>query len=132
MPGGTISTNGGYELQSGTPVPGATLTPADSTPTINPENSNRSVIEAINGSSTRTPIQQPGDWTLTSTVKPANQNWSSGPTVNVASAANPVTKKWNYTPIKQASYVSVEPDEEKHHGPDFPWQIQLAKNKSRR
>ena len=115
-PGGTISTNGTYGTQP--VIPGATVTPlptpADSTPGINPQESNRSIIDGVGGSSTRLQPQvaQPANWTLTST-KPSNsvnRDWSDVPVVDVGSES-PVTKKWAYSPAKTAAYVSLETPE---------------------
>lgn len=111
VPNGTITTDGtfnqGLPPTTVTPLP----TPADGTPSLNPQNSNQSVIDALGGSSTKfeTPETDQHDWTLTST-EPANQDWNDLPVTSVASAS-PVTKKWSYSPVKQASYVSVESKE---------------------
>lgn len=121
---GVISTNGTYNTQptynGPSTLPGTTVTPlptpADTTPSINPQNSNRSVIE---GSSTGVPFQQQNtvNWALTSAKHPANRDWSTVPindapvaraqVANSRPTASPVTRKWQYSPVKQASYVSV-------------------------
>ena len=128
---GSITTDGSYglqpgttTLQDGTTIRGPLPTPADSTPSINPQNSNRSVIDALGGSSTR--IQQPqpqaSSWTLTSTDSVGSarsaKNNDIGNTTNTdwytassrVASASPVTRKWSYTPAKQQStYVNLEP-----------------------
>ena len=113
VPNGTITTDGSFSQglppTTVTPLP----TPADSTPSIiSPQNSNQSVIDALGGSSTKfeAPQTDRRDWTLTST-KPANRDWSNVPVTSVAAAASPVTKKWTYSPVKQASYESVDASE---------------------
>ena len=108
VPNGTITTDGTF----GSSLPPTTVTPlptpADSTPSISPQNSNRSVIDSLGGSSTKTqPASSNDNWTLTST-SPTNRSWSNVPVTSVASTANVVTKKWTYSPIRQASYVSVD------------------------
>ena len=118
VPGGTLSTQGSFGFQQPV-IPGATVTPlptpADSTPGINPQNSNRSVIEGLGGSSTR--VQPPAvNWALTSTqkAKPSrsiNRDWSSVPVLDVAEKS-PVTRKWAYTAVKQAAYVSLDEQKE--------------------
>ena len=110
VPNGTITTGGNYSLQNGTTLPpGSTITelPADSTPSLNPQNSNRSVIESLqDGSSTRAPIPQENrkGWELTSTSQ-SNRDWNSVPVLAVAKS--PVTKRFAYTAIKQVSYVTT-------------------------
>ncbi len=114
VPGGVITTDGTFGLQPSA-LPGTTVTPlptpADVTPSINPQNSNRSVIDSMNeGSSTRmqSPQQNPGNWTLTAARNPINRDWSSIPVSSASVAGNsPVTRKWSYSPVKQASYTSL-------------------------
>lgn len=112
VPSGTITTDGSYGSQP--IIPGATVTPlpnpADTTPGINPQNSNRPVIEGNGGSSTR--LQPPPvNWALTSTQPAVKQghDWSTVPVVDEQS---PVTRKWVYSPVKQASYVALDDVEE--------------------
>jgi hypothetical protein len=118
VPGGTINTGGNYSLQNGGALPpGTTVTelPADTTPSLNPQNSNRSVIESLqnsDGSSTRIPMQQSNqnNWALTSTTPTTesfNRDWSSVPVTSVA-AKSPVTKRFAYTAIKQVNYVTAD------------------------
>ena len=40
-----------------------------------------------------------------------NSNWYTAASANVASSS-PVTRKWTYTPVKQASYVTLDPVDE--------------------
>ncbi len=107
IPSGTITTDGTFgSLPAGstvTPLP----TPADNTPSLNPQNSNRSVIESSNGSSTRFEMPERSNWELTSNTKSSNsRDWSEIP-VAVTASASPVTQKWTYT-VKQASYVAID------------------------
>ena len=149
VPNGTITTQDGYGTQP--VIPGATVTPlptpADTTPGINPQDSNRSVIDGVNGSSTRYQ-PQPTNWALTSTKKVTpersarihtvganvNRDWSDIPVVDVADRS-PVTRKWAYSPIKQAAYVSLDDQENRkikiHHGSFSPVRQDLA-SKSRK
>jgi len=112
VPSGTITTEGGFGTQP--VIPGATVTPlptpADSTPQINPQDSNRSVIEGAGGSSTRMQ-PPPKNWELTSTkpaAVPGSQRWSS---ITVVEDRSPVMRKWHYTPAKPAMYVSLDAEE---------------------
>ena len=118
IPEGTLSTQGAYGVQP--IIPGATATPlptpADTTPGINPQNSNRSVIEGLGGSSTRMEQPKAVNWALTSTslAKPSNninRDWSNVPVRSVAEKS-PVTRKWAYTVAKQAAYVSLDEQQE--------------------
>ena len=113
---GTLSTEGGFNIQ-GPFQPGQTISelPANTTPSLNPQNSNRSVIEALQGggSSTRTPISQPdpSNWSLTSS-RAKRPNWNdvpvrSTPVVAVADTS-PVTRQFAYTAIKRVSYEVEE------------------------
>lgn len=109
VPSGTITTNGSYGTQP--IIPGATVTPlptpADTTPGINPQNSNRSVIDGATGGSSTRLQPPPVNWALTSTQPAAgpNRNWSQIPVVDEQS---PVARKWVYSPVKQASYASLD------------------------
>lgn len=129
---GTLSTNGGFGVQEGsgtsTTLPGTTITPlptpADSVPSIiNPQNSNRSVIDSLGGSATRIPFpqqqpqrqqQSPSSWTLTSSDKPANNSTVNNDwyTATSVASSSPVTKKWSYTPVKQSTYVTLDAADE--------------------
>ena len=124
VPNGTLTTDGNFGLPPGTTLPpGSTVTPlptpADGIPSIiNPQDSNRSLIDATQGGSstrfqfpeTNPPQNNQRNWTLTSDRSTLNKDWSNTPAVSVA-ANSPVTKKWDYSPVKQASYVSVVPVE---------------------
>ena len=139
VPSGTLSTNGSFGTQPsfGTPTfqsqpnfgsttfgappvvpPGSTVTPlptpADTSPGFNPQNLNRSVIDGVGGSATKmqAPQTRARNWTLTSTkpAKSINRNWSNVPVVDIADKS-PVTRKWSYSPVKQASYVSLDEEE---------------------
>ncbi len=117
VPNGTLSTGGTFSTLPPTLPPGTTVTPlptpADTTPGINPQNSNRPVIDQIvPGSSTNMTLPPPStnSWSLTA-KNPANRNWTDVPVVNSSVAdSSPVTRKWNYNPVRQASYVSISDD----------------------
>ena len=111
VPAGTITTQGQFGVQP--VIPGATVTPlptpADTTPGINPQNSNRSVIDGVEGSATKFQ-SQPRNWELTSNKsvnRNVNRDWSDLPVVDVADRS-PIVRRWAYSPIKQAAYVSLD------------------------
>jgi hypothetical protein len=120
VPNGTIMTDGNFGVQPST-LPGTTITPlptpADSIPLINPQDSNRSVIDSLNsGSATRIPLpaQKPKNWELTASQKSnVNNGWADMPARSLADAS-PVTRKWNYTPVKQSTYVSLNSESAEH------------------
>ncbi len=105
---GTITTDGNFSLQNGSLPPGTTITelPADNSPSLNPQNSNRSVIESLqNGSSTRAPFpkQDRSNWALTQSTT-TNRDWNNVPVVAATASTSPVTKRFAYTAIKQVNY----------------------------
>lgn len=119
-PQGTITTQGGYETNP-------FGVPADSTPSlnVNPQNSQRPVIDQLNGNDSSTswpqiqgPLQtrnQPRHNVRPVSLPGANQGWmNEAPSFVPRSgktARSPVTKRYSYSPVRFASHDSENKEE---------------------
>jgi hypothetical protein len=113
-PGTTLSTDGVYySAPSGgtnTTLPaGAIPTPADSVPVlngVNPQSMQRPVLEQLQnlpaGSTFYRPVNGPSG-NLQTSVSPGPSDSNSAGNVIV-----PIRQAWNYSPVKLASYTTIE------------------------
>ena len=110
-PNGTLGTGGGFQAGSSTSTAPADIAPFVN-PNLNPQNNQRPIIDRIE-TLPSTNLTSPSQSTIRA-VAPVNNVYPVNPTPAVINAgdftadASPIRKKWDYSPVRLASYTATE------------------------
>lgn len=140
-PGGTITTDGGYQSQS--VLPTVDVSPAEISPTLNPQNTQRPPVyeytrpAQVQGSATRmqmpTRNYQRENWTSTSS--PSNPEWNDESPAQFGHvdklAKSNIRREWNYSPVRQAAYTSIEEETTEQEVVEFQGQFAPVKSRTK-